>query len=297
MQVQQPWRLHSGTISRAFLPPSHLRQHLVCVIERDTRACLLHPLQGFTYGPATPNMSITWLWQGHTERLLDWHPDNLDAPREQLKASILIRGGTTKPWITYSSEPLHALIAVFRPNALHHLLGLEPSAWIDHIQPLNHTKLEPTWLDWAQQILATQNSTAALPLLYGGLESQLAPNSVTGAHPELANRWLTRLQNHAQDKSQRTLQRRIKQLTGTTARQIERFIRFEQLGLLISSKFNQQHSQLQQADLAASTGFSDQSHMAREVKRVLGFSVGEGLRRLLLHESFWLYRTKLRLHR
>ncbi len=297
MSVRQPWRLHPGTISRAFLPPAPLRQHLVCVIERDTRGCDLHPLQAFTYGPATPNMSITWLWQGQTERLLEWRPDDLQAPRERLNASILIRGGTTKPWITYSEEPLHALIAVFRPNALHHLFGLKPSEWMDQLQPLEACKLDPAWLRWARQILAVQSSSAALPLLYAGLERQLASDLSSGPHPELANRWLTRLENLAGNRSQRTLQRWIKQQTGTTARQLDRFIRFEQLGLVVGNVFNNQQRQVPQADLAASTGFSDQSHMAREVKHALGFSVGDGLRRFFLYESFWLFRTKLRLHR
>ena len=295
MTAGYPWRLHAGTISRAFLPPAHLRRHLVCVIERDTRGCNLHPLQAFTYGPVTPNMSIVWIWQGQPERLLAWRPDDLDAPRERITPSIMIRGGTTEPWIHYNSEPLHVLIAVFRPDALHQLFGLEPTEWLNRTQSLLDSKLQRQWIDWAHQILAAQSSSAALPLLYAGLEQHLDSEACAGHRPELAKRWLSRLQFLSGMNSQRTLQRRIRQLTGANARQLARFTRFEELGLVVSHALNKQQD-LKQADLAVSTGFSDQPHMAREVRRALGFTISESLRRLLFYESFWLYRAKLSLH-
>lgn len=295
--AQQPWRSHPGTISRAFLPPAHLRHILVCVIERDTRGCDLHPLQSFTYGPATPNMAITWLWEGETELLLEWRPDDLHAPRERLNAPIIMRGGTTKPWIVYSNEPLHALIAVFRPDALIQLFGLEPNAWLNHVQPFSVTKLESKWQEWANQILAVQDSTVALPILYAGLEQYLNPRIASTSQPQLAKSWFSNLQNLSGNVSQRTLQRRIKQLTGSTTQKLERFIRFEHLGLVIGRMFNKHHQKVLQADLAARIGFFDQSHLAREVKHALGFSVGDALRRFFFYESFWLFRTKLSLHR
>jgi len=296
MTVKQLRRLHSGTVSRAYLPPAELRKHLLCVIERNTSGCDLYPLQAFTYVPASPNLSITWFWKGQTERLLEWRPDDLEAPREQLNASILLRGGSTAPWIHYSNQPMHFLIAVFRPDALQELFGLEASDVLNKIQPFQQSTIGQHWKDWAQQIMAAGDSRTALPILYQGLDQQAVSEAVTGHHPELAEHWLARLQGHASSKSQRTLQRRISQLTGTNLRQLRRFIRIEQFALLVGSLLKNQNQQLDQADLAAEVGFSDQPHMAREVKRITGFSVGETLRRFLHDESFWLYRTKLRLH-
>jgi AraC-like DNA-binding protein len=44
------------------------------------------------------------------------------------------------------------------------------------------------------------------------------------------------------------------------------------------------------AELADASGYADQPHLCREVKRATGFSPDEFLRRLREDESFWAYR-------
>ncbi len=296
MDGNTPWRLHSGTISRAFLPPPSLRRHLLFVVERDTRGCSLNPLQAFTYCPTSPNLCICWMWQGHMERLLEWRPDDIEAPRERFSSPVLLRGGSSKPWIHYSDEPLHSLIAVFRPDAIRDLLGLEPTEWLDRISPFQEIMLHPKWRELSSQILAAQDSTTALNLLYEGLESQFSTDPFIDKAPELATRWLTRLQNSAALASLRSQQRWIRRLTGTTFQHLSRFGRLENLALMVVRNFMNNQHQIRQAELATDGGFSDQSHMAREVKRATGFSMGEVLCRISLYESFWMFRAKLSLH-
>ncbi len=297
MAVNRPWRLHAGTVSRAFLPPPSLRQQLLFVVERDTRGCNLNPLQAFTYFPASPNVSICWIWQGHTERLLEWRPDNLEAPRERFNSPVLLRGGSTKPSIHYSDEPLHSLVAVFRPDAMRKLFGLEPAEWLDRIGALNEDMLSPMLSNLSRKILAAQNSNAALALLYKGLESQLVPDSFIDEEPLSTSRWLAQLQGNAVGASLRAQQRLFKQLTGTTFQYLTRFMRIEDLAQMVRRTYmNKQHGP-GLAELAVNLGFSDQSHMAREVKRATGFTTGEAASRLFLYESFWMFRAKLSLHR
>jgi AraC-like DNA-binding protein len=296
MDVNRPWRLHQGTISRAFLPPPSLRQQLLFVVERDTRGCNLNPLQAFTYFPVSPNVSICWIWQGHTERLLEWRPDDLEAPRERFNSPVLIRGGSTKPSIHYSDEPLHSLVAVFRPDAMRKLFGLEPAEWLGRIGALNENMLSPMLGDLSKKILAAQNSSAALALLYEGLENQLSTDSFTDEEPQLTGRWLAQLQGNAVGASLRSQQRLFKQLTGTTFQYLARFMRIEDLAQMVMRTYMNKQYGPGQAELAVNLGFSDQSHMAREVKRATGFTTGEAIFRLLQYESFWMFRSKLSLH-
>lgn len=284
------------------MPPPALRRHLIFVIERDTRGCELNPLQAFTYGSASPNMTLIWMWHGQMERLQHWCPDNHQAPRDIFQGPILISGSTTQPWIQYAAESRHALIAAFRPSAMRELFGIEPSDWMDRIEPLQDSGIDVSWIEWAQQILEARNSDKALPLLYGGLIQRLntlhnQPHATAETAPMRTSHWLRWLQQQTSTSSLRSLQRLIKQATGTTVRQLGRFIRLEELGVMITKGHVHPGSERNQADLAAAAGFSDQAHMAREVKQTAGFSPGEAFCRFFQYESFWLYRAVMGLHR
>ena len=299
----RPFAKHPSTITRAFLPPPSLRRHLIFALERDTRGCTLHPLQSLTYGPAVPNMAIIWLWHGHINRLIDWHPDNPEAPSEQLLGPVIIKGGASKTWIQFSDQPIHSLIALFRPDAMRQLFGIDPSDWTDQTRPIQNAELGPRWTDICKQILTAQDSTIALPILYKELEDQLAKAKPLQPkqEPESTKNWISHLQNAAPARlSQRSLQTKVKALTGTTIRQLRRLVKMEDLALSVSQNYLQEPTKAlatkRLGDFAAEADFADQAHMNREVRRSTGFTMGETLTRLMHHESFWLYRAKLQLH-
>jgi len=267
----------------------------------------MHPLQSFTYGPAVPNMAIMWIWHGHIERLNDWRPDDLEAPREELTGSVIIRGGSSKPWIQFCDQPVHSLVALFRPEAMRQLFGLDPADWMDQVRPVTNGALGARWMDLSQRILSAQNSSTALPMLYAELEQQLGQSKTfsTDQEPELAADWVAHLHALAPRLSRRSLQLKVKNLTGTTIRQLTRLTRVEGLALNISRHYvdtKRQTDELPQTDeirlgdLAAEAEFADQAHMNREVRRATGFRMGETLSRMIHDESFWLYRARLSLH-
>ena len=75
--------------------------------------------------------------------------------------------------------------------------------------------------------------------------------------------------------SLRSQQRLFKQLTGTTFQYLARFMRIEDLAQMVMRTYMNKQYGPGQAELAVNLGFSDQSHMAREVKRATGFTTGE----------------------
>ena len=300
VHLLRPSAKHVASIVRAFLPPPSLRRYLICVFERDTRGCAMHPLQSFTYGPAVPTMAIIWIWQGCVERLVDWRPDDLEAPREKLTGPVIIKGGASKPWIQFSDQPVHSLVVLFRPEAMRQLFGLEPADWMDQVRSVQDGDLSARWIDLSRRILSAKDSGTALSMLYGELEHQLGQSKTFSSdqEPELAGDWVAHLHALAPRLSRRSLQLKVKDLTGTTIRQLTRLIRIESLALKISRHYfdGQQREDKRLGDLAAESEFADQAHMNREVRRAAGFGMRETLLRMIHDESFWLYRARLSLH-
>ncbi len=77
---------------------------------------------------------------------------------------------------------------------------------------------------------------------------------------------------------------RCKQLTGQSQRDLELYARIE-----AAVEHAARHDQ-DLATLAARSGYSDQSHLGRELKRVTGLPARQLRERMMQEEAFWLYR-------
>lgn len=95
--------------------------------------------------------------------------------------------------------------------------------------------------------------------------------------------------------SLRQLQRTVRRLTGQSYRQLQLYQRTEQaFGQLTQSA---EHSASRWASLAAESGYADQSHLGREVRRMTGFSPARLEAMMQADEAFWFYRLLWQHHR
>ena len=94
----------------------------------------------------------------------------------------------------------------------------------------------------------------------------------------------------APGRSLRQLERRIKHWSGLPMRELRVMGRSEEAFFATAALATQNPSKLDWAQIAADTGYSDQSHMIRTTRRITGFTpeaLGKGIQH---QESFWAYR-------
>ncbi|MDR7307693.1 helix-turn-helix domain-containing protein [Rhodoferax saidenbachensis] len=91
------------------------------------------------------------------------------------------------------------------------------------------------------------------------------------------------------EKSIRQLERKIKGESGLSMRELRGMARME--STLLHKRELSSVGQPSLADVAHDMGFSDQSHLSREVKRFSGLSLTELQKTIETQESFWPYRS------
>jgi AraC-like DNA-binding protein len=82
----------------------------------------------------------------------------------------------------------------------------------------------------------------------------------------------------------RQAQRKIKGLTGQSRRDLQLYARVE------DAFVRRGRGERELAALATAAGYSDQSHLSREVKRVTGLPPKQFAERMQSDEAFWFYR-------
>jgi AraC-like DNA-binding protein len=89
-------------------------------------------------------------------------------------------------------------------------------------------------------------------------------------------------------KSTRQLERRVKRWSGQSLQRLRGLARAETAFFEVRNAL--ETDMLTWAEVAFNTGFSDQAHMCREVRRITGYSPEEFKQAMATEESFWLYR-------
>jgi AraC-like DNA-binding protein len=273
--------------SQLHLPTQAMAGYVYLGVERDTRGMCLTDRQRFNFYPASPFPTISWIFEGELHLVEDL--DSARVPRiSEALPRVLFAGPQSKPSASWSSGEVHAWMVSFYPDALFHLFGLTAEVAKDEVLPLDHLLSAPL-LHALQQ---TNASHACSPIQH--IETALGPvwrdlevrNSASNMR-----RWLRFLANQATftkaGRGVRQLQRLVRDWTGQSLRDLELFSRVEEAFAL------SQRSGLQinwMADVAIDAGYSDQSHLGREVKRVTGFSPKLFSELVKTDEAFWMYR-------
>ncbi len=281
------------TLDVLWLPETPLAACLRAVVLRDTRGVVLSPKQRLNHVAVSPYFNLTWFLEGSGELLSEGQvrQATAESSRRALPGPILLMGPTEQPFVTYNPGPVRTLMLVFMPDALHHLVGLDSREWIGLSADAREV-LPLEWQGWLDSVLNAPSETEALEIIENFLNPRWAtcrPASLLGG---AIGDWLQslamRLALSGTGRSLRQMERRFRMATGNSLRKLRRHARDERAYL--QSRQAYLGGQFGWAQVAAETGYADQSHLIRETVRATGFTPTEVVRLMQTEESFWVYR-------
>jgi len=263
------------------LPPPPLANCIALGVFRDTVGADLSDRDRMNYFPASPLFSVTRVFDGqlHMARgLTDIATLRATAPIPRLMATLPI----DEPVCSWSPTGLSAITFAFYPDAWTTLGGRPeggalPAALAQALMP-----------DMVDLSLYWEQVCKSLSLLWDDARTTQGrwPNWA-GSH-RIAD-WVRHTAKatalSGTGHSLRSMERRLRRLTGHSKQSLDFFAKVEDLYELSLNT-----SEMTLAQIAAEADFSDQSHMGRTVKRATSFSPGQINELIATEEPFWCYR-------
>lgn len=266
---------------RLILPPPALAGCLYGALLRDTRGRGLSDGALYNHFPASPLVTVTWVFHGvlHMVERGRVRPDALPA--------ISVRGPQPGPLTSWSPGEIVALTQAFKPEAWGALTGQAPDALTGRAVALADA-LEPGPFHDALAAVGTPSDLTAFEAALAPMWTVRRPDAWTGAAGRGIGDWVRamslRVAVSDTGRSVRQAQRRLKALTGHNRRALDLYAQVEDLWRL------SRDSDAPLAQVALDGGFADQSHMGRAVRRVTGYSPRALTRAIEEDEAFWAYR-------
>ena len=245
----------------------------------------------YNYFPATPLCSFGWFIAGHSELIDAGCPAAPDSPAQRMPRAYF-SGPFTRPTVSRNTPEGHGVMLLLLPDAVHALTGLNPGEWIDRFESLP-AALGPQWQALSDAVLAAPDDATRVRLIGDFLSPRWQDaRARTGAPTVMRlHDWARALAMRAAvsgvGRSLRQAERRVKGWTGLPMRELRGMGRAEQA---FFRTVTDGEGAVNWADIAADTGYADQSHLSRETRRITGFPPGELRRRIVEDESFWVYR-------
>lgn len=175
------------------------------------------------------------------------------------------------------------------PEALAQILGVRLEDHIDQVLPLAAVA-SPEVVQICEKVFAQDDSQP-----FARIEAQLAllmrgqrPACATPTIGEWSRLLTTRAVHSTAGRSLRQFQRRVKNWTGQSHRELQLYARVEDAFMRRSE--NRRGESPDWAALALDAGYSDQSHLVREVRRFTGVSPARLEELMATDEAFWYYR-------
>lgn len=279
-----------------WLPRASLSACLRGAMVRSTLGYTLSEEQRINRFPATPLCSLSWWFQGRSEALVSDRPDTmpgLHSAQEDYPGRWVLSGPHTRPSSSYCAAPTHGMMVMFMPDALHHLLGLDPSTLTDRMVDAQ-TVLPRDWIAMCEAVQHQPDDAARMDCLEAFLEPRW--QACRPEQPLQAQRygdWAMHLAQRAAvsapGRSLRQLERRIKRWSGLPLRELRGFGKAEQAFFDIVAA-DAAGGSVKWADVAASAGYSDQSHLCRVTRRITGYAPQALYDGIYGEEAFWAYR-------
>lgn len=244
---------------------------------------------GFNHYPAAPLCSVCWMLHGPTVLV-----EGGAAPQEVATEAgdAVFSGPQQHPWTTWNAGPAHFFIAMFYPEALHALSGVDMAAQVGQFVPAGDLLGAP-WQALTPALMAATSDTARAALVDDFLDArwQAVRNQADSERGVLGD-WVRRLGVQAASsgigRSARVAERRVKSWAGLPMRTLQRMGRAEQA--LLAARAEQQDGRISWADVAASAGYADQSHLTREARALTGLSPAALAHLMEIDDSYWMYR-------
>lgn len=278
------------TDTHLHLPRTALAGCIRAYVSRNTQGIDLLPHERLNHFPASPLCCLMWVMQGDGVLLYKGN----ELVQEAMPARVVLSGPHTVPVVTQSNGEVNAFMIFLMPDALQALTGLDLSKLINTSIPFTDIapRLDTSWQQMADAVLAALDDAQRILCI----EDFLLPRwQACRGNAQSASRyqdWITTLTLRAAlsgaGKSTRQWERRIKLWTGQSMQKLRGVARAE------SSFFDMRQAaerdMLSWAEHAFNTGFSDQAHLCREVRRITGFSPEDIRHKIATEESFWAYR-------
>lgn len=283
------------TQSALIAPSLALSSCVRSYITRSTVGAALRADQRYNHFPASPLCGIFWLLEG--ESLIVRRGEafvNEPVPR------LSFAGPVTMPVVSVNPGPVRAFMLVLLPQAFQALTAVDMSAWVNRVGPADAV-LDGAWQAMARSVQDAPDDLARVQCIEAFLEprwrelSHLAVPRVQ-RYRHWAEGLALKAGTSGVGKSLRQAERRIKQWAGLPLRELRRLGRAEEsffiarAGHLDRSRSETIVPEPDWASIAVDSGYADQSHLCREVRRVAGLSPNELKRAIEEDESFWTYR-------
>lgn len=264
------------------LPPKNLSSCVAAGVVRDTRGSLLSAADRYNYFPANPLVSISFVMEGALQTF-DFANNAFDLTSTQSMPRFSKMISTDHPVMSWSEGDIFAITIGFYPDAWAKLCAkVGEEALLKHLHDMflsldANQHLDRFWFEICDNI--------SPPWQRSRENTKLADWMGSDRLSDWSHFLLVRLMTSETGKSLRTIERRFKYWTGISKRQINHYASIEMLHDLVTN-----NPDLPLAELALTSGYADQSHMGREVKRVTGFSPAKINHLIKTAEPFWCYR-------
>jgi AraC-like DNA-binding protein len=290
---------------RTWLPPWGLHACVRAVFWRSTVGMTLSEPQRWGYYPAGPMCTMGVLVRGRAELLAAGAGDNPKAARLPMPR-LPVTGPHSAPLSVFYGPEVAAFMVILYPDAFSALTGFQPHTLSDQIFDANDV-LPPDLLLAFQRLTDSEDVDQCVERFFADLLQiwqKRSPNwrqhtpSQDGRGQNLALApWMEALALRAAatgwGRSLRQSERRIKHWTGWSLRKLQGSVRGEATFAAVLAAILE--DRLDWTQIALENGFSDQSHLIRETRRITGFSP-QVLRHGVWHEeAFWVYRALARL--
>lgn len=260
-------------VSKLFLPPPSLSGCVLVAVFRDTRGAGLSAEDRISHFPASPMVTVTRVLQGDLY-LIPAGGDRRVASDARSLPSNFAMGPQDGPISSWASGDVTALTIGFYPDAWRTLEGDEGCSSIPHSIALaleefaSASDTEVGWDGFCDKLGQVWRQTHETTGVGDWVKSLILRAALSGS-----------------GRSLRSIERRVKRLTGSTQQTLQFFAAFERLQEIVHD--NAGHPL---AEIALTAGYADQSHMGRAVRRATGFSPARLNCAIQTEEAFWCYR-------
>jgi AraC-like DNA-binding protein len=274
-----------GNPCRRFVPRAALEACVRGFIVRRTKVTA--DTEHLSCFPATASCSISWFLEGSAVRVGDG---------QSVPARMVFRGPQTRPVVVRHRGPLHMFILLLAPDALWWMTGADADPHLNRICPLA-AALDDSWQAMALDVLLAPTDEDRVATVENFLEprwraarsrNRAASWGSAHRHGEWSRAAISRAHIFAKGRSKRQTERRMRTMTGWSARALRGLARAEDALLLVARSTQ---SRVNWARIAAEAGYADQSHLCRELRRYTGFTPQQLWRCVPHEEELWVYKA------
>jgi len=277
------------------LPKKKMSSCIYMAIMRDTRGAQLVEKDQFNMFSSSPFCSVHWFLSGKC-RLVNMTKSG-DLEVGGLFPKMVVSGPSDHALVSKNEGDIFGVSVGFYPDAWFALTGVPAeqitNKYVEATQVLN-AELMPAF----EQMLidgTEQERFATFQKSLAPIWERKRPNSIVAPDDlhDWVNATIKRVAMTGAGRSARQMQRRMREWTGHSQQELNAYARGE---ALYSSFLEQRgNDDFSISQLAADVGFSDQSHLGREVRKITGMTPRQLDKLIDVEERFWFYRL-LRQH-